>query len=118
MIRVVLVDDHPVIRAGLRALIEGQDDLVVVAEAEALERAVAVVTEQQPDLVLMMTGGLESAGGVSGLLDRLPALAETPAGQHRRFVTMEDSQILGFGPITGAVLDALAVATYAPEAVS
>jgi len=72
----------------------------------------------QPDLVLMMTGGLESAGGVSGLLDRLPALAETPAGQHRRFVTMEDSQILGFGPITGAVLDALAVATYAPEAVS
>lgn len=72
----------------------------------------------QPDLVLMMTGGLESAGGVSGLLDRLPALAETPAGQHRRFVTMEDSQILGFGPIAGAVLDALAVATYAPEAVS
>jgi iron complex transport system substrate-binding protein len=72
----------------------------------------------QPDLVLMMTGGLESAGGVSGLLGRLPALAETPAGQHRRFVTMEDSQILGFGPISGAVLDALAVATYAPEAVS
>ncbi len=70
----------------------------------------------QPDLVLMMTGGLESAGGVDGLLKRLPALAETPAGQHRRFVTMEDSQILGFGPITATVLDALAVAAYAPEA--
>lgn len=68
----------------------------------------------QPDLVLMMSGGLDSAGGVDGLLERLPALAQTPAGQHRRFVTMEDSQILGFGPITASVLNALAVATYAP----
>lgn len=72
----------------------------------------------QPDLVLMMTGGLESAGGLDGLLERLPALAETPAGQHRRFVTMDDSQILGFGPISGSVLNALAVATYAPESIS
>jgi iron complex transport system substrate-binding protein len=69
----------------------------------------------QPDLVLMMTGGLESAGGVDGMLERLPALAQTPAGQHRRFVAMDDSQILGFGPITANVLEALAVATYAPE---
>ncbi|MBZ5740848.1 heme/hemin ABC transporter substrate-binding protein [Nocardioides mangrovi] len=72
----------------------------------------------QPDLVLMMTGGLESAGGVDGLLKRLPALAQTPAGQHRRFVAMDDSQILGFGPITASVLNALAVATYAPGSVS
>ncbi|WP_156391251.1 MULTISPECIES: heme/hemin ABC transporter substrate-binding protein [unclassified Nocardioides] len=71
----------------------------------------------QPDLVLMMSAGLESAGGVDGLLDRLPALANTPAGQHRRFVTMDDSQILGFGPITASVLNALAVAAYAPEEV-
>jgi len=69
----------------------------------------------QPDLVLMMTGGLDSAGGVDGMLERLPALAQTPAGQHRRFVAMDDSQILGFGPITANVLEALAVATYAPE---
>jgi iron complex transport system substrate-binding protein len=72
----------------------------------------------QPDLVLMMTGGLDSAGGIDGLLERLPALAETPAGQHSRFVLMDDSQILGFGPITGSVLNALAVATYAPESIS
>lgn len=69
----------------------------------------------QPDLVLMMSGGLDSAGGVDGLLERLPALAQTPAGQHRRFVAMDDSQVLGFGPITASVLEALAVATYAPE---
>ncbi|UMG93275.1 ABC transporter substrate-binding protein [Nocardioides sp. TF02-7] len=72
----------------------------------------------QPDLVLMMSGGLESAGGVDGLLERLPALANTPAGENERFVHMADSQILGFGPETAAVLEALAVAVYAPEAVS
>ena len=72
----------------------------------------------QPDLVLMMTKGLESAGGVDGLTERLPALAETPAGQHRRFVAMGDSQIMGFGPITASVLNALAVAAYAPDSFS
>jgi iron complex transport system substrate-binding protein len=71
-----------------------------------------------PELVLLMTKGLESAGGVDGLLERLPALATTPAGQNRRFVDMDDAQVLGFGPTTAAVLEALAVAIYAPEAVS
>ena len=69
----------------------------------------------QPDLVIMMTKGLESVGGVDGLLDRLPAIANTPAGQHRRIVDMQDSQVLSFGPRTAEVLNALAVAIYAPE---
>ncbi|WP_240770213.1 ABC transporter substrate-binding protein [Nocardioides sp. GY 10127] len=70
----------------------------------------------QPDLVLMMTDGLESAGGVDGLLERLPALAATPAGENQRIVTMDDSEILGYGPLTAQVLEALAVAVYAPAA--
>lgn len=70
----------------------------------------------QPELVLMMTGGLESVGGADGLLDRIPALANTPAGEHRRIVAMDDSTILGFGPVTAAVLEALAVGIYAPQA--
>lgn len=76
------------------------------------------IVDAQPDLVLMMTKGLESAGGVDGLLERLPALAGTPAGEHRRFVDMEDSEILGYGPLSAAVLNALAVAVYAPGSVS
>ena len=74
------------------------------------------IVAAQPDLVLMMTGGLASVGGVDGLLERLPALAQTPAGEHRRFVDMEDSEILGFGPDSASVLNALAVALYAPGA--
>jgi iron complex transport system substrate-binding protein len=68
-----------------------------------------------PDLVLVMTDGLASAGGVDGLLESHPALALTTAGQHRRFVDMADGVVLGFGPRSAAVLDALARAIYAPE---
>jgi len=68
----------------------------------------------QPDLILMMSGGLESVGGVDGLLERLPAIAQTPAGQHRRIVDMDDTEVLSFGPRTADVLDALSTAIYAP----
>jgi iron complex transport system substrate-binding protein len=67
-----------------------------------------------PDLILVMTDGLESVGGVDGLLADKPAIALTTAGQHRRFVDMADGDILSFGPRTPAVLDALARAIYAP----
>jgi iron complex transport system substrate-binding protein len=67
-----------------------------------------------PDLILVMTEGLASVGGVDGLLESKPAIALTKAGQHRRFVDMADGDILSFGPRTAAVLDALARAIYAP----
>ncbi|WP_370615961.1 heme/hemin ABC transporter substrate-binding protein [Mumia sp. Pv 4-285] len=73
------------------------------------------IVSAQPDAILMMSKGLDSAGGVDGLLERYPALANTPAGQNRRFITMPDSQILSFGPRSADVINALAVAMYAPE---
>jgi iron complex transport system substrate-binding protein len=73
------------------------------------------IIDAQPDLIIMMTKGLESVGGVDGLLERLPAIANTPAGQNRRIVDMQDSQVLSFGPRTAEVLNSLAVAIYAPE---
>jgi len=69
----------------------------------------------RPDLILMMSGSLTSMGGVEGVLKKFPALTHTQAGIHRRIVTMDDSQILAFGPLTANVLNALAVAIYAPE---
>jgi len=69
-----------------------------------------------PDLILVMTAGIESVGGIDGLLAEKPAIALTSAGQHRRFVDMADGQILSFGPRSAGVLDALARAIYAPDA--
>ena len=70
--------------------------------------------QANPDLILVMSGGLESVGGVDELIAKKPAIGLTTAGQHRRFVDMADSVVLGFGPRTPAVLDALARAVYAP----
>ncbi len=65
MIRLVLVDDHPVVRAGLRALLDGQDDLTVVAEASDAASAVDVVESFRPDVVLMDLNLGSGPGGVS-----------------------------------------------------
>lgn len=71
-----------------------------------------------PDLILMMTQGLVSVGGVDGLIQHIPAVGQTVAGQNRRIVDMSDETILSFGPNTAGVLDALAVAIYAPQEIS
>ena len=52
-IRVILVDDHPVVRFGLAAIIGLQPDMVVVAEAESGEEACAVCAKSAADVVLM-----------------------------------------------------------------
>lgn len=68
----------------------------------------------QPDLVIMMTKGLESVDGVDGLLQRVPAIAKTPAGEHRRIVDMADTTVMSFGPRTPEIVAALAAAIYGP----
>lgn len=107
--------------SGAESLIEslGLYDVAAEIDWQGMRPLTAEgIVAAQPDVVLLMKGGLESTGGVEGLLERVPSLAQTPAGQNRRFVVMEDSQILGYGPLTGDVLNALAVAIYAPEALA
>ena len=53
MIRVVLVDDQPLIRTGIRALLDAEDDIVVVAEGANGCEGVALAIEHLPDIVLM-----------------------------------------------------------------
>jgi iron complex transport system substrate-binding protein len=67
-----------------------------------------------PDLILVMSDGLESVGGPEELVRLKPAIGLTSAGQNLRFVDMDDSQVLSFGPRTPAVMDALARAIYDP----
>ncbi|PCN48538.1 DNA-binding response regulator [Curtobacterium sp. 'Ferrero'] len=53
MIRIVIADDHPVVRAGLRALLDGEPDVEVVAEAATPDQAVDAAVRFAPELVLM-----------------------------------------------------------------
>ena len=53
MIRIVIVDDHAVVRSGLRLLLEAESDLDVVAEAGDAREAVLTVRAEKPDVVLL-----------------------------------------------------------------
>ncbi len=52
-IRVLLADDHNIVRAGVRQLLEGADDLQVIAEAEDGEQAQALIQEHRPDVAVL-----------------------------------------------------------------
>ncbi|MGW0365789.1 response regulator [Streptomyces sp. NPDC002990] len=52
-IRLLLADDHPVVRAGLRAVLDTEADFAVVAEAATAERAVELAAAEAVDVVLM-----------------------------------------------------------------
>lgn len=52
-VRLLIVDDHKILRDGLRALLESEDDLVVVGEADTGAQAVALATSLRPDIIIM-----------------------------------------------------------------
>lgn len=77
VLRLVLVDDHPVVRAGLRALLDGQPDFTVVGEAADAAAAERVVTDTGPDVVLMDLALGDGPGGAAAT-SRLRGLPRAP----------------------------------------
>jgi DNA-binding NarL/FixJ family response regulator len=74
-IRLLLVDDHPVVRAGLRAVLESEDDLSVVGDVATAEEAVTRAAVGGIDVVLMdlqfgrSMGGAEATKEITALTD-------------------------------------------------
>jgi DNA-binding NarL/FixJ family response regulator len=52
-IRVLLADDHPIVRSGIRPLLEKQPDIEVVGEAATGEEALRLVAQEQPDVMVL-----------------------------------------------------------------
>lgn len=65
MIRIVLADDHEIVRAGLKMMLEGDPELKVVGEAAEGGQAYAVVAREQPDVLLL---DISMPPGQSGLV--------------------------------------------------
>ncbi len=74
MIRVLIVDDHAVVREGLRSFLELQEGIEVAGEASDGEQAVALASELAPDVVLMdlVMPGSDGVGAMRALRSRLP----------------------------------------------
>jgi DNA-binding NarL/FixJ family response regulator len=76
MIRLMLVDDHPLVRDGLKARLASETDIVVVGEAGDAPQALAVLAGCAPTLVLMDIG-MKDVNGIeltTSLLQRVPQL--------------------------------------------
>ncbi len=86
-VRVVLVDDHPVVRAGLIALLSLSGRVDVVGEAASGEEALAVVAAIDPDVVLM---DLQLGAGIDGV-EATRQLIEASPGRRVLIVTTYDT---------------------------
>ena len=75
--RVLVADDHPAFRAGLRALLETASDLVVVGEADSGEAAVTSARTLHPDVVLMDINmpGIDGVEATRRIVDAAPHVA-------------------------------------------
>jgi two-component system, NarL family, response regulator NreC len=73
-IRVLVVDDHAVVRTGLRRILDAEQDIDTVAEAPTVDRAVFEALEHKPDVVLMdvMMPGKSGIEGVPAVLQAAP----------------------------------------------
>lgn len=73
-IRVVLVDDHAILRAGLRRVLDAEADIEVVGEAESADRAVFEAIANKPDVVVMdlVMPGKSGIEGMPAVLQAAP----------------------------------------------
>ena len=121
MISVLLVDDHLVVRAGLRALLDSQPDITVIGEADTGEDAVAIAVDRTPDVVMMDlalgTGidGVEAIRRIRAARPDQPVLVFTTYDTDADVVRALDAGAIGYllkdsapQDIFGAIRDAVA----------
>lgn len=105
--------------SGATSLLEAAGAVDAGAESGLAKDFTAITTEAlakaAPDAILVMTKGLESVGGIDGLV-KIPGVAQTPAGMNRRVVSVEDGVLLNYGPRTDQVLRSVVAQLYGEDA--
>lgn len=100
-IRILLAEDHTLVRAGIRALLESQPDMCVVGEASDGEEAIRQVQELAPDVVVMdiampVVGGLEATRHIHAHSPQVRILALTMHEDERWFFEAIHAGASGF----------------------
>lgn len=121
MISVLLVDDHLVVRAGLKALLDSQPDLEVIGEADTGEDAVTMAADRSPDVVMMDLAlgagidGVEAIRRIRAARSDQPVLVFTTYDTDADVVRALDAGAIGYllkdsapQDIFGAIRDAVA----------
>jgi two-component system response regulator NreC len=112
-IRLLLVDDQDIVRAGLRSLLERHPDMEVVGEAASGREAIALAQELQPDVVLMditmpETNGAEATRRIKELAPEIHVLALTIHEDEAYFFEMLNAGACGYIPKRASPDDLLA----------
>ncbi len=100
-IRVLIADDHAIVRAGIRSLLDGQPNIEVIAEASNGCQAIELATRLQPDVVLMdiVMGDLDGMVATQEIKERAPEVKVLALTMHDReefFFAMLKAGALGY----------------------
>ncbi len=102
-IRLLLIDDHQVVRQGLRMMLDGEPDLEIVGEADNASQGLIEITRLKPDVVLMDIGlpdmsGIEATKEVKRLAPEVAVVALTIHEDEEYFFKMLEAGASGYVP--------------------
>jgi two-component system, NarL family, response regulator NreC len=102
-IRLLLVDDHAVVRMGLRMLFENEPDIEILAEASSAREAIETASRLQPDLILMDIGlpdlsGIDATREIKKLMPNIHVVALTIHEDQEYFFKMLEAGASGYVP--------------------
>ncbi|MDH3944444.1 MAG: response regulator transcription factor, partial [Anaerolineae bacterium] len=103
MIRLLLVDDHAVVRSGLHMILDNEDGIQIVGEADTATEALEKVSELQPDVVLMDIGlpdmsGIQATKQIKEMHPDTAVVALTIHEDEEYFFQMLDAGATGYLP--------------------
>lgn len=91
-VRIVIVDDHPIVRQGLKKVIEKESDMLVCGEAGTANEAVSVIAREKPDIVvadISLDGEASGLDLVRAITERFPEVSSLVLSMHDESVYAE-----------------------------
>ncbi len=121
-IRVMLVDDHAVVRAGLRMMLESEEEFDICSEASTASEAILNTAQDKPDVILMDIGlpdmtGIDATREIKRAFPEIPVVALTIHEDEEYFFKMLDAGASGYVPKRAAPEELLSAirAAYSGE---